>query len=69
MNNEFTIVPILKNFENDQVIGELKILTKELPKLADFHFALGYRMENTSSEKYTLLCVSSLSDALFRPYP
>lgn len=42
--SEYTIVPIAHNFDQKRIIGELRILTEELPPTPNFVFSLGFEI-------------------------
>ena len=64
MRDEFITVPIVKDFDQDRVIGELRIRASDLPKSPNFVFSLGYK----SGEPYRLVCVSPVSDDSYLGY-
>jgi len=53
----FITVPIVDDFCQDKVIGELRIRADAMPDHADFAFAIGVRLED-SAKGYRLVCVS-----------
>ena len=64
----FTTVPILVNFNQKEVIGELKILTEKLPITHDFVLSLGVRILDIEKGAYTLMCVSPIIDTDYAEY-
>lgn len=68
--NEFTVVPVTVDFDERRVIGEMRILTAELPKTPDFVFSLGYRAfsGNVGESSYDLLTVSLVQDTKYAGY-
>ena len=80
MKDEFTTVPILENFLNDKVIGELKIRTDALPVIPGFVFSIGFecleKPESAPGEvprtaykgPYELMCVSLVADENYIGY-
>ena len=68
MNELFTTVPVLENFDSNRQVGELRILTAALPPFPDYHFALGYRLLDIETREYTLICVSPVDDVLRKGY-
>lgn len=63
---KWTTVPIFAdNFNPDNKVGEIKILTSAIPKTPDFIFSIGYR---NKAEGFELKCVSIISDKDFLAY-
>jgi hypothetical protein len=55
--DEIIRVPILKDFNYENPIGELWIKESELPLIPDYVFSIGYRL-NIENNNYELMCVS-----------
>lgn len=80
MKDEFITVPVLENFLNDKVVGELKIRTDALPLIPGFVFSIGFRcLEKPESAPgdvprtaykgpYELMCVSLVADENYIGY-
>lgn len=72
--SEFTVVPILENFQHERVIGELRIRTDALPLVPAYVFSLGFKILGPSEAKpgdtprqpyvgpYELMSVSPVPD-------
>lgn len=66
-NDNYIIVPITNRFNNNKVIGELKILKSQLPITPNFVFALGY-MKDCKSDGYELKEVAIVPDSEYARY-
>lgn len=42
-NDDFVTVPILRKFNSEQILGELKIRADALPHTPNFLFAIGFK--------------------------
>lgn len=57
-------LPVLLNFDSQAVVGEMTVDETKLPKLPNFHFALGYRFP-ANNGGYELVCISAVPDSKF----
>ena len=75
---DFTVVPILDNFDSGKVIGEMRILTAALPSTEDFVFTIGYtlsfgivgafgrfELNDAHSPRYQLRAISIVKDEAY----
>ena len=65
-NNEFVTVPVMLDFNQDEVVGEMRIKRSSLPDSPDFVFSIGFKM--LDGGKYELACVSVVSDENYIGY-
>jgi len=60
-------VPVLSNFQHNDIIGYLEVKESWLPYGDDWHFSIGYRVLEVDADgahsKIELLCVSPQYDA------
>ena len=74
--NKYTTVPVFSSFNSfsnaENPIGELKILTSELPNFPNYCFSLGITIQdkdfNNNITKYRLECLSLASDEEYLTY-
>lgn len=75
--NKYTTVPVFSSFNSfnnaGKPIGELKILTSELPKFPNYCFSLGITIQDKDfnhniTTKYRLECISLASDEEYLKY-
>ncbi len=62
-------VPVVSNFDSREVIGHLTITDKsKLPPIPEFCFSLGYKLLNSETKEYELVCVSPMMDESYKGY-
>jgi len=80
MSDEFTVIPVVENFDINKVIGELRIRSDSIPKTCDFVFSLCVRYDGKIEPDqlhpklapyhgpYELLCISPIPEEAYIGY-
>lgn len=79
-SDEFITVPVLQDFRQDKIIGELRVLKSALPPVSGFCFSLGIKALDMTgitpgaiptaqyTGPYELVCVSIVNDQGYGDY-
>jgi hypothetical protein len=66
-------VPVLLDFDSNKVIGSIEVEEKLLPRIPNFVFSLGYRVNKVDDftnivTDYDLICISVIDDEGYVKY-